>query len=363
MGLGELFLMSEEKLKVWLAKDWSVKGLMSEGNNGNNRSIVPMVVEDGVAVITVSGVLEGGMVSDDECYWWGRVIMEAIKKSIEVAMSEGVETVVLKIDSPGGTVKGTMELAEWIYRLREEVKVYAYVEGVATSAAYWIASACEKVYATPTSEVGSIGVVSVIYDDEEFFKKIGIKKKEVVNEGSEKKNLDYFSEEGRKHLQKKLNEIAELFFITVARNRGSNVDEVKEKYGKGDSFLAEKASAVGMIDGVLGNYDDFKKTILGDTNMNEKEKETIVKATRKEERERVCAILSLTGDDEVKGKCIEKGMSFLEAKEAIVASNQEKLKEAPPLPTAKEDDYHQPSSDEGLRDKWADDVIQASQGV
>ena len=36
-----------------------------------------------------------------------------------------------------------------------------------------------------------------------------------------------------------------------------------------------------MINGVLGNYDDFKKTILGDTNMNEKEKETIVKATRK----------------------------------------------------------------------------------
>ena len=182
MGLGELFLMSEEKLKklkAWLAKDY-------EGNNSNNRSVVPMVVEDGVAVITVSGVLEGGMVSD-EYYWWGRVPMEAIKESVEVAMSEGVETVVLKIDSPGGTVKGTMELAEWIYRLREEVKVYAYVEGVATSAAYWIASACEKVYATPTSEVGSIGVVSVIYDDEEFFKKIGIKKKEVVNEGVRKR--------------------------------------------------------------------------------------------------------------------------------------------------------------------------------
>ena len=76
-------------------------------------------------------------------------------------------------------MKGIMELAEHVRVLRGKVKTYAYVEGLMASGAYWIGSAVGKVYASATSEVGSIGVLTTIYDDKEYFERLGIKKADV----------------------------------------------------------------------------------------------------------------------------------------------------------------------------------------
>jgi signal peptide peptidase SppA len=77
-----------------------------------------------------------------------------------------VDRIVLRIDSPGGTVAGTSEMAETIRQVSAGGKpVIAYVDGMAASAAYWLASqADEIVMAGPTSEVGSIGVITAHVD-------------------------------------------------------------------------------------------------------------------------------------------------------------------------------------------------------
>ena len=183
-----------------------------------------------------------------------------------------------------------------------------------------------------------------------------------VNEGSELKTLDYFTKEGREILQKKLNEMAHMFFSSVAKNRGVSLEEVKENYGRGDSLLAGRALEAGMIDGVVMSYDEVKQNILGEIKMKEKEdvKEDVKEEAIKKERERACSILALTGDDEVKSECIEKGLSFSAARERIVKANQEKLKNTEPLAATREDDFHQPLSYETKAREWANDLIKES---
>ncbi len=78
---------------------------------------------------------------------------------------DDIKAVFLDIDSPGGTVAGTPELAAAVASLNERKPVYAFSSGLMCSAAYWIASQARAIYATPSAQVGSIGVVQAVIDN------------------------------------------------------------------------------------------------------------------------------------------------------------------------------------------------------
>ena len=78
-----------------------------------------------------------------------------------------IKGIVLDVDSPDGEVNGCSEVVEMIYKARGIKPVIAYASGSCCSGAYWIASACDKIYAADTAILGSIGVVSIFEKDDE----------------------------------------------------------------------------------------------------------------------------------------------------------------------------------------------------
>src|SRR5690606_4285100 len=86
-----------------------------------------------------------------------------------------VSAIVIDVDSPGGTVTGVAELAEQIFEARGKKPIYAIANALAASAAYWIASAAEELWVTPSGDVGSIGVYAMHEDISEMEAEMGLK--------------------------------------------------------------------------------------------------------------------------------------------------------------------------------------------
>ena len=132
-------------------------------------------VQDGIGVVAI----EGPIIRKPDLF--SRVIFgasdsEEIGAAIrEAAGRHDIRAVFLDIDSPGGTVAGTPELAEAVRALNEQKPVYAFSSGLMCSAAYWIASQARAIHVTPSAQVGSIGVVQAIVDDSARLHAAGIK--------------------------------------------------------------------------------------------------------------------------------------------------------------------------------------------
>lgn len=153
-----------------------------------------------------------------------------------------VESVVLEINSPGGQVTGVSELAQMIRGA--EKQVVAYVDGMAASAAYWIASAASRVVINDTALLGSIGVVTQIglSDDKNTV--------EIVSTQSPRKRTDVRTDDGRAQVQATTDELAQVFIDTVARHRGVTVATVMSDFGGGGLLIGQSAVNVGMADEV-----------------------------------------------------------------------------------------------------------------
>lgn len=153
-----------------------------------------------------------------------------------------VESVVLEINSPGGQVTGVSELAQMIRSA--EKPVIAYVDGMAASAAYWIASAASLVVINDTALLGSIGVVTQIglSDDKNTV--------EIVSTQSPRKRTDVRTDDGRAQVQATTDELAQVFIDTVARHRGVTAATVMSDFGGGGLLIGQSAVNAGMADEV-----------------------------------------------------------------------------------------------------------------
>ncbi|MGW8256928.1 MAG: S49 family peptidase [Thermoguttaceae bacterium] len=153
-----------------------------------------------------------------------------------------IKSIVLFVDSPGGVVKGVSDFSKQIAASSKETT--AFVFGHAASAAYWIASAADKIVSSDTGLVGSIGVVlspSASKDKDKI---------EIVSSQSPKKRLDASSDEGRAEMQKLVDKLADVFVSAVADNRKVNIDKVLSDFGQGGMVTARDALECGMIDAV-----------------------------------------------------------------------------------------------------------------
>lgn len=132
-----------------------------------------MKINNGVATIPILGVLQS------RCFWC--LGYEDIHSLLESALlNSQVQTINLEIDSPGGEVLGVSELADFIYVSRTKKPIIAIVKNMACSAAYWLASACNKIIlAGQTTIVGSIGVLAIHADKTEENAKYGVKITEI----------------------------------------------------------------------------------------------------------------------------------------------------------------------------------------
>lgn len=183
--------------------------------------------------------------------------------AVAAATSEGIDNILLDIDSPGGSTRGLDEAANVLAEIDESVMpVFSYTSGSMASAAYWLGSTARTIYATEMSSVGSIGVLLVHMEQAEAMKDQGIgvtvmsagKYKTV---GNQYEKLDDFD---KGVIQTKIDDLYDHFTATVAQNRGLSVEHVRENAAEGQDFWGKDAVGVGLVDGIA-SFDEVVKLL------------------------------------------------------------------------------------------------------
>jgi signal peptide peptidase SppA len=209
-------------------------------------------VQDGVAVLNVEGVLARRM--NMMMYISGGTSMEQVQNDFMAAVNDpAVKGIILDIDSPGGTVSGTEELANAIFTARGSKPIIAYTGSTMASAAYWVGAAADAVYISGnTPQVGSIGVVGSHVDVSRREEQMGIKTTE-ISAGKYKRIASSYApltEEGRAVLQESVDSAYTAFVDAVAQFRGTTTDDVLNRMADGRVFRGRQAIDAGLVDGV-----------------------------------------------------------------------------------------------------------------
>ncbi len=138
-------------------------------------------VTDGVAVIDIRGVMLASPDPLDE-FFGGFTNTRAVTRLVESAANDSaVKAIILRVDSPGGSVEGLAELGDAVRSASRRKRVVAQVEGLAASAAYYVASAASEIVAGRMDLVGSIGTVLVVFDASKAFADAGLRVVPIVS--------------------------------------------------------------------------------------------------------------------------------------------------------------------------------------
>ena len=172
---------------------------------------------------------------------------------IEKALKrDDINEIVLLIDSPGGAVAGLFDSCRFIEKASKKKKCTAYVTGMACSAAYAIATACDEIYMMEDAEVGSCGCYAhaVEYSDA-YFEKEGFLHRVFRSKCSPKKNCSVITDEVEAEaFQEEIDALGEKYLRYVAKRRKCAYSDALENFGKGGVLMGEKAIAAGMVDGI-----------------------------------------------------------------------------------------------------------------
>jgi protease-4 len=211
----------------------SVGGL-SRGESG------PALFGPRVAIVEVEGII----VEVDD-------IVRELKSYRE---NPAVRAVVIRINSPGGVVAPTQELHDAVLRLRQAGKpVVASLGAVAASGGYYIAVACDQIYANPGTLTGSIGVIMQLANLEQLMKKVGVDY--VVVKAGQFKDLGNvarpMTSDERRVMQALLDDVHGQFIGAVAAGRKLQRDEVA-RFADGRVFSGVQAKGLRMVDALGG---------------------------------------------------------------------------------------------------------------
>lgn len=203
---------------------------------------------DGATIAVIS--IAGPLMKADYCGSFGTA---SIRDLIQLAeQTTSVKTILFVIDSPGGTVDGTQLLADAITNCTK--KTIALIDGYCCSAAYWIASACNEIYASANTDIiGSIGTMIGFYDDTQALQNEGLVLREFYATDSVDKNAafrDAQNGDGKRIVAEYLDPTNSIFKTNVQNNRTGKIDLKKENVLTGKIYHADEAVKVGLIDGI-----------------------------------------------------------------------------------------------------------------
>jgi len=233
---------------------------MSNGNDGVGSS-VDVIIQDNIAVMDISGSLVDREMSVPCAR--SPVSYEAIKlEMIELLENKHVDTIIARLDTPGGVASQNMDLSDFIYNSRGKgTKLIAVVDDMAYSAGFGIASAFEEIWISRTGGVGSVGVVSYHEDHSKYLEKQGIKV-EYIYAGDKKvfgNPAEPLTDEARTDFQSEVTRLYDLFTETVARNLGMNIADVRAT--QAGTFHGKKAIEAGFAH-KLGTFDDVLQSLF-----------------------------------------------------------------------------------------------------
>lgn len=215
----------------------------------SNEQQAYTVEPGGVAVLRMSGVIapkanlfmqvSGGMST------------QMATKQLESATADPrVRSTILALDTPGGNVIGTPEMAAAVREMSAIKPIVTHSDGALASAGYWIGSAANAVYISgPTVQVGSIGVVV-----DRSYNPASASREESIVAGRYKrfsKSNEPLSDEARAIVQADVDYVYSLFVDQVAAYRDTTSEQVLERMADGRVFRGQQAIDAGLVDGVL----------------------------------------------------------------------------------------------------------------
>lgn len=220
-------------------------------------------VSGGVAVLPIHGPISQR--SDIWMEIFGGASTETFGRMFDDALADkAVGAIVLDVDSPGGSVYGTQELAEKILAARGTKPIIAVANSLMASAAYWIGAAADQIVVAPGGEVGSVGVIAIHTDYSGALAKEGIKPT-LITAGEHKAESNPYEplgDEAREEIQRSVNRYYEAFTGSLAKARGVSKAVVKSKFGQGRVMGGEDAIAAGMADRI-GTLSDVVGKLAG----------------------------------------------------------------------------------------------------
>lgn len=189
-------------------------------------------------------------------------VSEVMTKLEDAAKNNSIKGVLLIIDSPGGAVSPSVEVAYAIKRLKEKKPVVVYAQGTIASGSYYASIWANKIVANPGSMVGSIGVVMQGANMSELMDKIGIKTQSV--QAGKYKKIGTTDREWTDYEVSELNKVIygtyDMFTKDVADARGLDFNK-RDKYANAHIFTAQQAKDVGLVDSVGVMYDAKKELV------------------------------------------------------------------------------------------------------
>ena len=197
-------------------------------------------------------------------------VKEALQKAEK---DEDIAGVILRINSPGGTVTASdLILHELLaFKSRKKVPIYACITGIGASGGYYIATAADEISAHPTAITGSIGVLVMRFNVEGLLSKIGVTEK-TVKSGDKKDILSPFrpaTPEEEKIIQTLITGLHQRFVDVVLARPGAPLTKPElEKLADGRIFTAQQAVAARLIDRV-GYLDDTVAVMKKKLNLSE----------------------------------------------------------------------------------------------
>jgi protease-4 len=232
------------------------------GSVGEREAAPELTRADHTALIDVEGVIASSETASADN------IISALRKAMD---NRHAKAVILRINSPGGSPVQAGYVYDEIRRLRElhpDKKVYAVITDIGASAAYYIASAADEIFADRASLVGSIGITMdatglASFGFTEAMKKLGIERR-MITSGESKNFLDPFSPlkpADRAHQQAMMDEVHRQFIEAVEKGRGKRLKPSKQLFS-GLVWTGEKGVKLGLVD-KLGSSRYVAREVIG----------------------------------------------------------------------------------------------------
>lgn len=248
-SMGKMFMAEDEKEETSFLQEFL------------NQSTSTVVIEDGnpgsrIALVDVDGVIMNQGASPFEMPGYNH---EKILANLEgIKTDETIKAIVLRVNSPGGGVYESAELADKIIEVKKErdIPVYTVMENMAASGGYYIAANSEKIYAQAETITGSIGVIMQGFNVSQLLDKLGIE--DTTIKSGDFKDLGSMTRENSSEelaiMQSLVDNMYERFIDTVEVGRKLSRDEIY-KLADGRIYDGSQAVENGLVD-ELGYFDD-----------------------------------------------------------------------------------------------------------
>jgi protease-4 len=215
--------------------------------------LVPRLAPDKVAVIPLSGSITTG----DSSFSSGSSITPGLVRNYlaKAESDKAVRAIVFRIESPGGEIEPCQEILWEIEKAKETKTIVVSMGGMAASGGYYISTPADRIVALPSTQTGSIGVISSAVNVEGLLEKLGIQIE--IFKGGKYKDMYWgvrnLTAEEREIMQAMVDEYYEQFIEVVAERRGLSEDDVRD-LATGQLYSGSRAKELGLVD-ELGDLD------------------------------------------------------------------------------------------------------------